>query len=54
MIAACSSHLRRERALIGRGFVDDHAERRLQGMREIADLGARALHHIAIGADQAD
>ena len=45
-------NLRRERALIRRGFVDDHAERRFQRMREIANLGARALHHIAIGADQ--
>jgi len=45
-------NLRRERASIGRRFVDDHAERRFQSMGEVADLSARALHHVAIGADQ--
>ena len=34
------------------GLVDDHRERRLQRMREIADMGARALDDLAIGVDQ--
>jgi hypothetical protein len=50
MSAACSSTL----AASGpnRGFVDDDAERRFQGMSEIADLGARAFHHVAVGVNQ--
>ena len=34
------------------GFVDDDAERRLQRVSKVADLGARALDHGAIGLEQ--
>ena len=46
-------HLLRQR--IGgpcRRFIDDHRQRRLQGMRKIADMGTRALDDLAIGFDQ--
>ena len=33
-------------------FVDDHRQRRLDGMREIADMGSRALDDFAVGVDQ--
>ena len=41
-----------ERAWLERSFIDDDAERRLQGMSEIADLSASALDHCAIGANE--
>ena len=34
------------------GLVDDHRQRRLDGVREIADMGARALDDLAVGVDQ--
>ena len=46
-------HLARERigAMRG-GLVDDDRQRRLDGVGEIADMGARALDDFAIGVDQ--
>ena len=35
-----------------RGLVDDDRQRRLQRMRQIADMGARALDDFAVGLDQ--
>ena len=52
MTAACSAHLFGERRRRGVGLVDDHAERRLERMGEIADLGAGALDNVAIGANE--
>ena len=34
------------------GLVDDDRERRLDGVGEIADMGARALDDLAVGVDQ--
>ena len=34
------------------GLVDDDGQRRLDGVREIADMGARALDDFAVGVDQ--
>ena len=34
------------------GLVDDHRQRRLDGMGEIADMGTRALDDFAVGVDQ--
>ena len=46
-------HFRGERiAPRARGLVDDHRQRRLDRMREIADMGARALDDLAVGVDQ--
>ena len=45
-------HLRRERAFMRARFVADHAERRLERVREIADMGARPVDDLAIGLDQ--
>ena len=33
-------------------FVDDHGQRRLDGVGEIADMGARALDDFSVGIDQ--
>ena len=33
-------------------FVDDDGQRRLDGVREISDMGARTLDDFAIGIDQ--
>ena len=52
MTSACSRTFSASRGLPDFGFVDDHAERRLQRMGEIADLGARALDDLAIGVEQ--
>ena len=41
-----------ERAAIDIGFVDDDAERRLERMREVADLRAGALDDLVVGGDQ--
>ena len=35
-----------------RRLVDHHRQRRLQRMREIADMGARALDDLAVGVEQ--
>ena len=40
-----------EGSLLDLGLVDDHAQGRLQGVGQIADLGPRALDHVAIGGD---
>ena len=46
-------HLGGERIVAARRrLVDDHRQRRLQRMREIADMGARALDDLAVGVDQ--
>ena len=46
-------HLGREGIGGMRGsFVDDHRQRRLDGVREIADVGPRALDDFAVGIDQ--
>ena len=46
-------HFRREGiAVVHGGLVDDDRERRLDGMREVADMGARALDNLAVGVDQ--
>ena len=37
---------------MGGGLVDDDGERRLDGVGEIADMGARALDDLAVGVDQ--
>ena len=37
---------------MGGGLVDDDRQRRLDGMGEIADMGARALDDFAVGVDQ--
>ena len=37
---------------MGGGFVDDDRQRRLDGVREIADMGARALDDFPVGVDQ--
>jgi hypothetical protein len=34
------------------GLIDDHGQRRLDGMGEIADMGTRALDDFAVGIDQ--
>jgi hypothetical protein len=47
------AHLGGERIVAAAGrLVDDHRERRLERMREIADMGARALDDLAVGVDQ--
>ena len=47
------AHLGGERIVAARGrLVDDHRERRLERMREIADMGAGALDDLAVGVDQ--
>ena len=47
------AHLGGERIVAARGrLVDDDRERRLQRMREIADMGARALDDLAVRLDQ--
>ena len=47
------AHLVGERIVAARGrLVDHHRQRRLQRMREIADMGARALDDLAVGVDQ--
>ena len=47
------AHLGGERIVAARRrLVDHHRERRLQRMREIADMGARALDDLAVGVDQ--
>ena len=47
------AHLGGERIVAVRGgLVHHHRERRLQRMREIADMGARALDDLAVGVDQ--
>ena len=37
---------------VGRSLVDDDGERRLDGVGEIADMGAGALDDLAVGVDQ--
>ena len=37
---------------VGGSLVDDDGERRLDGVGEIADMGARALDDLAVGVDQ--
>ena len=47
------AHLGGERIVAARGrLVDDHRERRLQRMREIADMRAGALDDLAVRVDQ--
>ena len=47
------AHLDGERIVAVRGrLVHHHRERRLERMREIADMGARALDDLAVGVDQ--
>ena len=47
------AHLLRQRIVGARGgLVHDHRERRLQRMREIADMGARAFDDFAVGVEQ--
>ena len=47
------AHLRGKRIVAARHrFIDHHRKRRLQRMREIADMGARALDDFAVGVDQ--
>ena len=47
------AHLQRERiAAVGGRLVHHHRDRRLERMREIADMGARARDDLAIGVDQ--
>ena len=47
------AHLGGERIVAARGrLVDHHRQRRLERMREIADVGARALDDLAVGIDQ--
>ena len=46
------AHLVRQARSSRIGLVDEHAERRLQRVSEIADLGARALDNLAIGVEQ--
>ena len=47
------AHLQRKRiAAMRGGLVHHHRDRRLERMREIADMGARALDDLAIGVDQ--
>ena len=48
------AHLLRQARALRIGFVHQHAERRLERMGEIADLGARALDDLAVGVDAAD
>ena len=45
-------HLRGERSFLRARLVPDHAERRLERVREIADMGARPIDDLAIGLDQ--
>ena len=46
-------HLMRQRIVAARRrLIDDDRERRFQRMRQIADMGARALDDFAIGLDQ--
>ena len=53
MMSVCSLHLLRQRILgARRRLVHDDGERRLQRVREIADMGARALDDFAIGVEQ--
>ena len=53
MMSACSRTFCAERIVAARRrLVDDDGERRLQRMREIADMGARPLDDLAIGVDQ--
>ena len=44
--------LLRELGILGGSLVYDDAERRLERMRKVADMGARALHHAPVGFDQ--
>src|ERR1043166_553847 len=47
------AHFGGERILAARcGLVHHHRERRLERMREVADVGARALDDIAVGVDE--
>ena len=47
------AHLGGERVVAVRGgLVHHHRQRRLERMREIADMGARALDDLAVGVDQ--
>ena len=53
MMAACSSTLLASGSLRARrSLVDHHRQRRLQRMRQIADMGARALDDLLVGVDQ--
>ena len=52
MISVCSRTLAASGSSRAGGLVDHHRERRLQRVREIADMGARALDDLAIGVDQ--
>ena len=53
MMSACSSTLLANGiARARRGLVHHHRQRRLQRMREIADMGARALDDFLVGVDQ--
>ena len=45
-------HLGRERIALRLRLVADDAERGLQRVGEIADMGARALDDLAVGVDQ--
>ena len=44
--------LARERARVLAGLVVDDGERRLEGMRQVADVGARALDDVLVGLEE--
>ena len=53
MMLGLLAHLGGERIVAVRGrLVHHHRERRLERMREIADMGARALDDLAVGVEQ--
>ena len=52
MMSACSVTLRASGRGVAARLVDDDAERRLQRVREVADLGAGALDDLLVGFEQ--